>query len=228
MNLIRSSLFYLIFYSWTIIFFIIFSPVKFFSYPFVLKLAKFWTGSVIELSRIILNINYELIGLENIPKERFFLLASNHQSAWETFFFSFFFNKSVFVLKKELRKIPLMSWYFQKLGFIFIDRDKGFKSIKQIINSVTVLKKKGVKTLIIFPEGTRTKINENGEINTGVFAIHKILKIPILVLKHNAGKYWQNKKFIKKAGTIQIQIFPVINKINKKKLFVEKIKELFY
>jgi len=156
------------------------------------------------------------------------LLASNHQSAWETFFFSFFFNKSVFVLKKELRKIPLMSWYFQKLGFIFIDRDKGFKSIKQIINSVTVLKKKGVKTLIIFPEGTRTKINENGEINTGVFAIHKILKIPILVLKHNAGKYWQNKKFIKKAGTIQIQIFPVINKINKKKLFVEKIKELFY
>ncbi|MAW97755.1 MAG: hypothetical protein CL571_02725, partial [Alphaproteobacteria bacterium] len=145
-----------------------------------------------------------------------------------TFFFSFFFNKSVFVLKKELRKIPLMSWYFQKLGFIFIDRDKGFKSIKHIINSVTVLKKKGVKTLIIFPEGTRTKINENGEINTGVFAIHKILKIPILVLKHNAGKYWQNKKFIKKAGTIQIQIFPVINKINKKKLFVEKIKELFY
>ena len=72
MNLIRSSLFYLIFYSWTIIFFIIFSPVKFFSYNFVLKLAKFWTGSVIELSRIILNINYELIGLENIPKERFF------------------------------------------------------------------------------------------------------------------------------------------------------------
>ena len=101
MNLIRSSLFYLIFYSWTIIFFIIFSPVKFFSYHFVLKLAKFWTGSVIELSRIILNINYELIGLENIPKERFFLLASNHQSAWETFFFSFFFNKSVFVLKKN-------------------------------------------------------------------------------------------------------------------------------
>ena len=73
-------------------------------------------------------------------------------------------------------------------------------------------------------------INAGGYTHTSV-AIHdalKILKIPILVLKHNAGKYWQNKKFIKKAGTIQIQIFPVINKINKKKLFVEKIKELFY
>ena len=228
MNLIRSSLFYFIFYTWTIIFFIIFSPVKFFSYNFVLKLSKFWTGSVIKLSRAILKINYELIGLENIPKEKFFLLASNHQSAWETFFFSFFFYRSVFVLKKELRDVPLISRYFEKLGFIFIDRDKGYKSIKNIINSVANLKKKGIKTLIIFPEGTRTKINENGQINAGVFAIHKILKIPILVIKHNAGRYWQNKKFVKKPGTIQIQIFPLIKKINKKEIFVEKIKGLFY
>ena len=100
-------------------------------------------------------------------------------------FFFLVFHRSVFVLKKELRDVPLISRYFEKLGFIFIDRDKGYKSIKNIINSVANLKK-GIKTLIIFPEGTRTKINENGRINTGVFAIHKILKIPILVIKHNA------------------------------------------
>ena len=100
MNLIRSA-FYLIFYSWTIIFFIIFSPVKFFSYHFVLKLAKFWTGSVIELSRIILNINYELIGLENIPK-KIFLLASNHQSAGNIFLVFSLINQ--FCSKKELER----------------------------------------------------------------------------------------------------------------------------
>ena len=42
------------------------------------------------------------------------------------------------------------------------------------------------------------------------------------------GRYWQNKKFVKKPGTIQIQIFPLIKKINKKEIFVEKIKGLFY
>ena len=152
MNLIRTCFFYTIFYSWTTIFFIVFSPVKFFSRKFVLKLSKFWTGSIIKLTKVILKINYQIIGLENIPKQKFFLLVSNHQCAWETFFYSFFFNNSIFILKKELKKVPLMSRYFKKLGFIFIERDKGFKSIKHIINSIKLVKRKGVKVIIIFPE----------------------------------------------------------------------------
>ena len=180
------------------------------------------------LSKKILRIKYELVGLENIPKDRFFLLASNHQSAWETFFFSFFFNKSAFILKKELRKVPLISRYFKKLGFIFIDRDNGFQSIKKIINSINRVKEKGVKVIIIFPEGTRTPINKVGNINAGVFAIHKLLKIPVLVVKHNSGKYWRNKKFIKRPGKIKLEIFPIIEKIEKKEVFIETINKLFY
>ena len=228
MNFIRAFFFYIIFYIWTIIFFIIFSPVKFFSRKFVLRLSKLWTGSVIKLSKTILKIDYELIGLQNIPKNNIFLLASNHQSAWETFFFSFFFNKSAFILKKELRRVPLISLYFKKLGFIFIDRDKGFKSIKQIINSINVAKQMDVNVFIIFPEGTRIPINKNGEINTGVFAIHKMLKIPVVVVKHDAGKYWRNKKFVKKPGTIHLKFFPPIIKIENKDVFIRKIKKLFY
>ena len=121
-----------------------------------------------------------------------------------------------------------MSWYFQKLGFIFIDRDRGFKSIKQIINSIEHVKKMGVKVIIIFPEGTRTPVNENGELNTGVFAIHKFLKIPVLVVKHDAGCYWRNKKFIKKPGTIKMKIYPLIEKEEKKEFFMKKIKKLIH
>ena len=228
MNLIRTCFFYTIFYSWTTIFFIVFSPVKFFSRKFVLKLSKFWTGSVIKLTKVILKINYQITGSENIPKQKIFLLVSNHQCAWETFFYSFFFNNSIFILKKELKKVPLMSRYFKKLGFIFIERDKGFKSIKHIINSIELVKRKGVKVIIIFPEGTRTPVNENGKINTGAFAIHKILKIPLLVVKHNAGKYWRNKKFIKIPGTIQMRIFPLIERAESKEFFIKKIEKLFY
>ena len=220
MNFLRTLFFYIIFYSWTIIFFLIFSPVKFFSRKFVLKLSTIWTGSVIKLAKNILKIDYEISGLKNIPKKKLFLLVSNHQSAWETFFYSFFFDKSIFILKKELKKVPLMSWYFQKLGFIFIDRGRGFKSIKQIINSIEHVKKMGVKVIIIFPEGTRMAVDERGELNTGVFAIHKFLKIPVLVVKHDAGCYWRNKKFIKKPGTIKMKIYPLIEKEEKKKNFL--------
>ena len=72
MNFILACIFYFFFYTWTIIFFIIFSPVNLFSQKFVLRLSKFWTGSVIMLSEKILRIKYELVGLENIPKDRFF------------------------------------------------------------------------------------------------------------------------------------------------------------
>ncbi len=228
MNFIRTTFFYVIFYSWTTLFFIVFSPVKFFSRKFVFKLSQLWTGSVILLTKLILKINYQIEGLENIPKKKIFLLVSNHQSAWETFFYSFFFNDSVFVLKEELKKVPLMSLYFKKLGFIFIERDKGFKSIKHIINSIKLLKKKGIKVIIIFPEGTRINLNETGRINTGAFAIHKILKIPLLIIKHDAGKYWRNKKFVKVPGTIKMRIFPLIKKAESKDYFIKRIKKLFY
>ena len=102
MNFLRT-LFLYYFYSWTIIFFLIFSPVKFFSRKFVLKLSTIWTGSVIKLAKNILKIDYEISGLKNIPKKKLFLLVSNHQSAWETFFYSFFFDKSIFILKKRIK-----------------------------------------------------------------------------------------------------------------------------
>ena len=204
--------------------------MKFFSRKFVLKLSTIWTGSVIKLAKNILKIDYEISGLKNIQKKKkLFLLVSNHQSAWETFFIVFFFDKSIFILKKELKKVPLMSWYFQKLGFIFIDRGRGFKSIKQIINSIEHVKKMGVKVIIIFPEGTRMAVDERGELNTGVFAIHKFLKIPVLVVKHDAGCYWRNKKFIKKPGTIKMKIYPLIEKEEKKRIFfMKKIKKLIH
>ena len=142
MNFLRT-LFFILFFILGLLFFFNFLSCEVFSRKFVLKLSTIWTGSVIKLAKNILKIDYEISGLKNIPKKKLFLLVSNHQSAWETFFYSFFFDKSIFILK-ELKKVPLMSWYFQKLGFIFIDRGRGFKSIKQIINSIEHVKKKMV------------------------------------------------------------------------------------
>ena len=48
-----------------------------------------------------------------------------------------------------------MSWYFKKLDFIFIDRDKKINSLKQIILAVKKLNDEDNRTIIIFPEGTR-------------------------------------------------------------------------
>ena len=228
MILLRNLIFYFIFYLWTVLFFVIFSPVKLFSTKFLLFLSNLWTKKVIEITQKILKIDYELIGTQNIPRKKSYLITSNHQSAWETFFLSFFFKGSIFILKEELKNIPLMSLYFKELGFIFIDRNSGFKSIKNIIFSIKNLQERGVRKFIIFPEGTRIPINSKGKINPGVFAIHKILKIPVLPVKHNSGKYWRNKRFIKEPGKIKVEFYPVIKKTYNRRLFMEKIEKIFY
>ena len=228
MRKIRTIFFYFFFYIWTVIFFMVFSPVKFFTRNFVVKLSSVWSISVNFLCQTILGVKVIVYGKNNIPKDRSILVASNHQSAWETFFFTFFFNDPIFILKEELRFIPIMSWYFKKLGFIFIDRGKGLNSLRHIINSIKKLKDQSPKTFIIFPEGTRLLPGEKKEVLTpGVFAIKKKLKLPVIPVTHNSGEYWHNKKYFKTQGTIQVKIFPELKSLNKEAFF-DELKDHFY
>ena len=81
MSIIRSTIFYVLFYFGTSIFFLFFSPVKFFSTKFVIKLSAIWTTSVIIVAKKVLKIDYSITGIENIPESGPFIVASNHQSA---------------------------------------------------------------------------------------------------------------------------------------------------
>lgn len=227
MNFFKSILFYLLFYFGTICFFVFFSPVKWFSSNFVVYLSNLWTTCVIKLARFVLGIDFKIIGRKNIPMKGPFLVASNHQSAWETFFIGTLFPGSVFILKNELRKIPIFSMYFKKLGFIFVKRNQLIKSLKLVLTSVRELSKEK-NIFVIFPEGTRINPDDKIKLNSGVFAIHKFTSIPILPIKHDSGNFWVNKKFIKKNGTINVEIFPLIkNETNKDKL-IKTLEKYYY
>tara|TARA_B100000886_G_C20338598_1_gene455623 strand:- start:93 stop:791 length:699 start_codon:yes stop_codon:yes gene_type:complete len=228
MTILKSLIFFTIFFLWSSTFFLIFSPVKIFSRSFTQRISKFWSWSVIKLSGCLLNINFNVDGTENLPTNQSFLIVSNHQSAWETFFFSYFFNCPVFILKKELRWIPILSWYFSKLDFIFIDRSKKLESLKHVINSITKIIQANKGPFIIFPEGTRVEPDiKTTSINLGFYAIHKKTGLPILPIVHNSGKFWINKKFEKKGGEISIKILPLIIKLNDRIEAEKKIRKIF-
>ena len=227
MKFFKSILFFLIFFLWSIVFFLVFSPVKIFSRKFTKKISRFWSYSVIKLSEYFLNISFEIEGIENISTNQSYLIVSNHQSAWETFFFSYYFNCPVFILKKELKWLPILSWYFSKLDFIFIDRSKKLQSLRYVIDSIIKINKWNKGPFIIFPEGTRTYPESKSIINLGFFAIHKKTNLPILPIIHNSGLFWVNKKFKKKSGVIKLKIFPMIKKFKNKKDAETKIGKIF-
>ena len=223
----REIIFYIIFYLWTIIYFTIFSAVFLFSVKFTSKISFFWSKSVIYIIKYILRINYKIQGSFNLKKQPA-IIASNHQSAWETFFLYTLFENPIYILKKELNKIPILSFYFKKLGFIYVDRKMTFKTSKNILTKINNNEINNKRTIVIFPEGTRTSPGEKNNLGTGVFLLYKHLNLPIITIRHNSGSFWLNQKIKKNIGTINLEVFPAIQPGKKKENVMNIIENYLY
>jgi 1-acyl-sn-glycerol-3-phosphate acyltransferase len=172
-----------------------------------------WSKLNIYLVKYICGVNYKVTGLKNISSNAV-IIASNHQSAWETLFFQTLFSKQTWILKKDLLKIPFFGWGLRLLDPIAIDRKNKIQSLKFIIH-------KGRKKLIngwniiYFPQGTRVAPNKRIKLSSGVFMLAKNSNFPILPIVHNAGVFWPKNSFFKYPGTICIKIGkPVYNSTN--------------
>lgn len=160
---IRTVLFYLLLsasaFVWgTLSFFI--APILPFRarYRFVVQN---WCRFAIWLTRVVAGIRYEVRGLENIP-EKPCVILSKHQSTWETFFLSGFFEPLSQVLKRELLYVPFFGWALALLKPIAIDRSQPKLALKQLAKQGDECLKKGAWVLI-FPEGTRIPVGQMGK-----------------------------------------------------------------
>src|ERR1700704_5047993 len=123
-SLVYNVLFYLVLAFWLIV------AIPTFVMPRwgILFIARCWARSSIFLMRLICNTKVEYRGLEKIPKGPL-IVASKHQSMWETFALLPFFEAPLFILKRELTWIPLFGWYLIKSNMIGIDRGAGGRSL---------------------------------------------------------------------------------------------------
>ena len=154
------------------------------------------------------------------------VIAANHQSAFDTIFFLAAFDKTIYIIKKELIFIPVYGWYAMRLGNIYIDRKKKIESIKKISKNIVRLIKKDYK-VVIFPEGTRQAPNNIGAIKPGVFLIQERLKRPIFPVFIDSGKTWpRNSLKIEKKNILVKSLKPIPYGLKKTK-FKEILKKSF-
>ena len=154
------------------------------------------------------------------------VIAANHQSAFDTIFFLAAFDKTIYIIKKELIFIPVYGWYAMRLGNIYIDRKKKIESIKKISKNIVSLIKKEYK-VVIFPEGTRQAPKKIGAIKPGVFMIQELLKKPIFPVYINSGETWPRNSFKIKNKNIFIKSLKPIPYGFTKKEFKEILKKSF-
>lgn len=189
------------------------------------KWAKLWSYSLILLLKVICGITYEIRGKEHIPKNQSVIIAAKHQSMWETVIMHLIVNRPAYIFKKELLKIPFYGWYLNFMSGIAVDRDGGSKSLKNIVkNAKKYIKNK--QNIIIFPQGTRTKIDatiEDYPYQSGLLGLYNFLKIPVIPTALNSGLYWSKNH--KKSGKIIIEFLPVIESGLNKDKFINLLQE---
>ena len=137
MSLLRSLLFNLFLYTGIIVVFLIALPALFLPTKITLLFGKFLGHYVVFAVRIFLNTKVEIKGISNIPKTEKYFVASAHQSMFETFALQAVLDYPVFILKKELLKIPLFGLYLKKIKSIEIVRDT---TTKDNLNFLTKLR----------------------------------------------------------------------------------------
>ena len=230
MLLLRSILFNIFLYTGIIIVFLLALPTLFLPSKLTLLFGKLLGHYVILMVKIFLNTQVEFKGLENIPKTKKYFMASAHQSMFETFALQSVTNYPVFILKKELLKIPLFGLYLKKISSIEITRDTTTKDNLGFFAKVATIINNENRPLLIFPQGTRVKYNEKVPFKKGVGRIYEALNIPCVPIALNSGKVWPKDGIIKYPGKITVSFLNPIkpgltknefNKILEKKIYDE-------
>ena len=189
------------------------SAVILVAYPFVSakilsKIASFWISFILKLLRFLCGLDWEVKGLSNIPNSPV-IVISNHQGQWESLYLQTLIHPISSIIKQELLLIPFFGWALAFMRPIPINRKNKFQSLRKVIDEANKRLNDG-SSVLIFPEGTRIK-PENGiaEFSNSCGLLSVKNNIPILPICHNSGKFWENKKFIKKSGLISVRIGPL-------------------
>ena len=205
----KSVFFYLLLSFWTILMGLLCFPYLFLPSYYLNKPVKIWISGIFILLKYICNITHEIQGIENIPSEAV-LVASKHQSAFETFTLFYYLPKAIFIHKKQLFFIPIFGQYLKKINMISIDRKGGATTMRLMLKQTKEKALHGF-SIIIFPEGTRKKPGASPNYKSGFIGIYNEMKTQILPVAVNSGKCWPKHTFIKKSGKIIIKFLPLIN-----------------
>ena len=222
--LLKIFLFNFIFYFSILFFGLLLLPILI-SRKLTRKTVRIWSKCIIFFLIKVLNI--KIVFKNNYLKDKEGqVIAANHQSAFDTIFFLAAFDKTIYIIKKELIFIPVYGWYAMRLGNIYIDRKKKIESIKKISRNIVNLVKKDYK-IVIFPEGTRQEPKKIGAIKPGVFLIQDRIKRPIFPVYIDSGETWPRNSFkIKKKNIFIKSLKPIPYGLTKKK-FKETLKKSF-
>ena len=220
---LRSLLFNVGWYAGTAVIAVLGVPILLLPRRAVVAWSRFWIRFVLAWLKLTVGLTHRVIWLENLP-EGPAIIASKHQSSWETMSYTVLFDDAAIVLKRELLFIPVVGWAMARAGNIAVERGDGAKALRGLIRQAKARVEAG-RSLLIFPEGTRVALDAERPYQVGVAALYRQLGVPVVPVALNSGLFWGRRRFVKRRGTITVEILPAIPPGLDREVFMATLRE---
>ena len=189
MTSLRAALFNLSFVGWTIVLGVVGLWVRSVSPDRALDLARLWVTGTVRLLQVVGGIRILVGGRERLGDGTGRLVASEHRAGLDSLVWLALVPRPSYVMKQELRRLPLVGPLLEPAGMIAIDRRGGAKALRAMLKAGRDALDRG-RTLVIFPEGTRAARTGDVKLQGGITALAGRGTHPVLPVATNSGEVW--------------------------------------
>jgi 1-acyl-sn-glycerol-3-phosphate acyltransferase len=222
--ILRSVIFNVLFYVTLVFYLVAALPTLLLPRHYVLAVARAWAKTNLWLLRVVCDIKADFRGLERIPRGGA-IIASKHQSIWETFALLPYVDDPTFILKRELMWIPLFGWCLWKAQMIPVNRGARGPALAAMTERAKAEVRRG-RQIIIFPEGTRRPAGAEPQYKFGVAHLYAETGVPCVPVALNSGLFWPRRSFRRFPGTIVVQVCEPIAPGLDKSVFIARLQEV--
>jgi 1-acyl-sn-glycerol-3-phosphate acyltransferase len=206
---LRSLLFNIWFFAVTLAMGLLGAPVRWFARRHALWVAQSWAGLVLAGAAALCGIRVVVLGREHLPTQGAALIASQHQSAFDTLIWLRLVPRAAYVFKAELARVPLFGSLLVPAGQIPVDRGASFSAVRSLLRGADRAKADS-RQIVIFPEGTRVAPGVEAELRPGIAALAARTGLPVIPVATDSGLLWRRRAFCKTPGSIHIMVGPPI------------------
>jgi 1-acyl-sn-glycerol-3-phosphate acyltransferase len=205
---LRSLCFNVGWYAGTALIAVVGAPILLLPRRMVVRWAQFWIRFCLWWLRLTVGLTHRVSGLDALPTGPV-IIASKHQSSWETLAYALLFPDAAIVLKRELLFIPIVGWAMARAGNIAVERGDGASALRSLVRQSQAVIAAG-RSIVIFPEGTRVAVGAQRPYQVGAAALYRQLGVPVVPVALNSGVFWGRRQFVKRPGRIEVEIQPAI------------------
>lgn len=154
----------------------------------------------------VFRISVTVIGAEHVQPGARFVFAANHSSMFDISVLQKTLpERSAMVFKKELGNIPFFGWALRWGPYVMIDRQNAESAMRSIERAKYLMEEKNI-SILIFPEGTRSKTGEVLPFKRGAFYLAGKMNFPIIpVTIIGSTKVMEKGSFKVKPGNITVK-----------------------